>query len=121
MKRTGGFTPPVKQMVLKRSQEIRKEWSSDSSMPRKLKISYTGKKIHYEPTPIMEFRDSEETIRFFRPKDQLKVASIKTFRALQNKLNREDDDKAWFDGILKKQIEINEENLRTKRRSSRNK
>ena len=45
MKRTGGYTPPAKQMVLKRIQEIRNEWSSDSSMPRKLRIPYTGKKF----------------------------------------------------------------------------
>ena len=28
-------------------------------MLRKLKIPYTGKKIHFEPTSIMEFKDSQ--------------------------------------------------------------
>ena len=82
MKRTGGFTPPAKQMVLKRILEIRKEWSSDACLQRRLKIPYTGKKIHHEPTPIMEFRDSQGVRRFFRPKDQLKVASLNILKTL---------------------------------------
>ena len=106
MKRTGGFTTPAKQMVLRRIQEIRNEWTSDASLPRKLKIPYTGKKIHYEPETIMEFRDNEGTRRFFRPKDQLKTASIKTLKTLQFKLNVEDSDEEWFHGIFQKHIEI---------------
>jgi len=92
MKRTGGFTPPAKQMVLKRILEIRKEWNSDASLQRRLKIPYTGKKIHHEPTPVMEFRDNQGVRRFFRPKDQLKVASLNTLKTLQCKLNRQDSD-----------------------------
>ena len=121
MKRTRGYTPPSKQMVLKRIQEIRNEWKSDNSLPRKLKIPYTGKKIHHEPTPIMEFRDNPGVRRFFRPKDQLKIASIKTLKTLQSKLNRENSDKEWFYKIFQKPIEINEEKLKSRRRSSRNK
>ena len=121
MKRTGGFAPPAKQMVLKRIQEIRKEWSSDSSMPRKLKIPYTRKKIHYEPTPIMEFRDNQGVRRFFRPKDQLKAASMNTLKTLQSKLNRQDSDEEWFYRIFQKQIEILDEKLKSRRRSSRKK
>ena len=96
MKRTGGFTPPPKQMELKRIQEIRNEWNSDDSLPRKLKISYTRKRIHHEPTPIMDFRDNQGVRRFFRPKDQLKAASIKTLKTLQSKLNRQDSEEEWF-------------------------
>ena len=102
MKRTGGFTPPAKQMVLKRILEIRKEWSSDASMPRRLKIPYTAKKIHHEPTPIMEFRGSQGVRRFFRPKDQLKIASMNTLKTLQSKLNRQDSDGEWFYKIFLK-------------------
>ena len=122
MKRTGGFTQPAKQMVLKRIQEIRSGWNSDSSLPRKLKIPYTGKKIHYEPTPIMEFRDNQGVRRFFRPKDQLKVANLSTLKSLQSKLNRQDSDEEWFYKIFQRQIEILEEKLKSRRRrSSRNK
>ncbi|KAL1826370.1 hypothetical protein ACET3Z_004782 [Daucus carota] len=122
MKRTGGFTPPSKQMVLKRILEIRKEWTSDASLQRRLKIPYTGKKIHHEPTPLMEFRDSQGVRRFFRPKDQLKVASLNTLKTLQSKLNRQDSDEEWFHRIFQKQIDILEEKLKSRRRrSSRNK
>ena len=109
-------------MVLKRILEIRKEWSSDASLQRRLKIPYTGKKIHHEPTPIMEFRDSQGVRRFFRPKDQLKVASMNTLKTLQSKLNRQDSDEEWFYRIFQKQIDILEEKLKSRRRrSSRNK
>uniref|UniRef100_U9TCG5 Uncharacterized protein n=1 Tax=Rhizophagus irregularis (strain DAOM 181602 / DAOM 197198 / MUCL 43194) TaxID=747089 RepID=U9TCG5_RHIID len=122
MKRTGGFTPPAKQMVLKRILEIRKEWNSDASLQRRLKIPYTGKKIHHEPTPVMEFRDNQGVRRFFRPKDQLKVASLNTLKTLQSKLNRQDSDEEWFYRIFQKQINILEEKLKSRRRrSSRNK
>ena len=107
MKRIGGFTPPGKQMVLKRIQEIRKKWSSDSSMPIKLKIPYTGKKIQSEPTP----------------KDQLKAASMNTLKTLQFKLNRQDSDEDWFYKIFQKhEIDFLEEKLKSRgRRSSRKK
>ena len=82
IKRNGGFTTPSKQMLLRRIQEIQNEWNYDSSLPRKLKILYTGKKIHYEPEPIMEFRDNNGARKFFRPKDQLKISSIKTLKIL---------------------------------------
>ena len=109
-------------MVLKRILEIRKEWSSDASLQRRLKIPYTGKKIHHGPTRIMEFRDSQGARRFFRPKDQLKVASMNTLKTLQSKLNRQDSDEEWFYWIFQKQIDILEEKLKSRRRrSSRNK
>ena len=119
MKRTGGFTPPAKQMVLKRIQEIINEWNH--SLPRKLKIPYTGKRIHHEPTPIMEFRDNQGVRRFFRPKDQLKAASIKTLKTLLSKINRQDIDEEWYYRIFQKQIEMLEEKLKSRRRSFRNK
>ncbi|XP_063938017.1 uncharacterized protein LOC135147904 [Daucus carota subsp. sativus] len=105
MKRTGGFTPPAKQMVLKRILEIRKEWNSDASLQRRLKIPYIGKKIHHEPTPIMEFRDSQGVMRFFRPKDQLKIASLNTRKTLQSKLNRQDSDEEWYAIELEEELE----------------
>ena len=70
---------------------------------------------------IMEFRDNDVTKRFFRPKDQLNIASIITLKTLQSKLNTEDSDEVWFYRIFQKQIEINEENIKTKRRSYTNK
>ena len=45
MKRTLGFTPFTKQIILKRILEIRKEWASNTSLPRMLKIPFTGKKF----------------------------------------------------------------------------
>ena len=121
MKRTGGFTSPAKPMVLNRIQEIRNNWTSETSLPRKLKIPYTGKKIHLEPHPLMEFRYSSGVRRFFRLKDQLKVASGNTLRILQSKLNTEDQEEAWFHRIFQKQIDFIEEKLRLRRKSSRTK
>ena len=100
MKRTGGFTPPGKQLVLRRIQEIRNECTSKTGLSRKLKIPFTGKKIHYETVPIMEFRDKEGTRRFFRSKDQLRIASIATLKSLHAKVNKYDSDEARFYRIL---------------------
>ncbi|KAL1826848.1 hypothetical protein ACET3Z_005260 [Daucus carota] len=70
----------------------------------------------------MEFRDNQGVRRFFRPKDQLKVASLNTLKTLQSKLNRQDSDEEWFYRIFQKQIDILEEKLKSRRRrSSRNK
>ena len=121
MKRTGGLATPAMEMVLRRIQEIQNEWNYDASLPRKLKIPYTGKKIHYEPEPIMEFRDNNGTRRFFMHKDQLKTASIKTLKTLQSKLNVKESDEACIHRIFQKQIKILEEKLMSRRRSSRNK
>ena len=112
MKRTGGFTTPAKQMVLRRIQEIQNEWNSDDSLPRKLKIPYTGNKIHYEPEPVLEFRDNNGTRRFFRPKDQLKISSIKTLKTLQSKLKVEvEDGDKGFIGFSKSRLRFLKKSL----------
>ena len=70
---------------------------------------------------MMESRDQEGCRRFLRLKDQLKKASIETLRVLQSKLNKKDIDEACFYKKFQKQIEINKEKLKKRRKSSRDK
>ena len=63
----------------------------------------------------MEFKDNEGTQGDFSGPKQLKIASIKTLKTLQSKLNVEDSDEAWLHKIFQKQIEIHEEKLKSRR------
>ena len=91
MKKTTGYTPEAKIMVLNKITEIRKSWASEDSLPRKLKIPFTGNRIHHQPYWMMEFRDENGCRRFFRMEDQLKKADNKTLKFLQTKLDPTDE------------------------------
>lgn len=119
IKRTGGIHSYAKQQILKKVNEIRANWERPDGLPRKLRIPYTRKKIHFEPDHLMEFRDKDNCRRFFRLRDQLRVASNEYLEFLQSQLSDQVAEESAFYGILQRQIEFNNDREKDSRRPSK--
>ena len=62
--------------VQQKIYSIRREKASIDDLPTKMIMpNPTNKKIHFEPFYMMEFRDAQGQMRFFRMEDNLKTAS----------------------------------------------
>ena len=104
----------VQQQICK----LRREKVVDDDLPTRMIVpNSTGKKIHFEPFYMMEFRDETCQRRFFRMEDNLKTASNEVLSQLQQFLDDRDEDEHLFKVALQRQLE---ENLAKKRKRKRN-
>ena len=107
IKKRHGFKVQARSELVTKISQLRQSWNNPDSLPKKLKIPYTGRVIHLQPYWMMEFRDRDNCRRFFRIEDQLGKASNETLLFLQSKLNTEDEEEAMFYRRLQAQIEEN--------------
>ena len=71
--------------VQRRICQIREEKAPTDDLPTKLiQPNPSNINIHFQPFYMMELRDAEGQIRFFRMKDNLKTASNEHLRILQS-------------------------------------
>lgn len=120
MRRQGGFTLEEKMLFPNKINEIRISWNDKGALLEKLTIPFTGQKIRCEPEDMMKFREQDGFKRFFRIKDQLKVANNSSLKFLQTKLNSKVRDEGEFYGIHQEHIEYNELREQRVKQSGRN-
>lgn len=100
----GAYSEGARTTVREKIMAIRETWQE---LPKVLEIPYTGKVVHKVPHHLIEFRDKGGVRRFFRLKDQLKIAHNDILRFLQTKLRSQVGEEADFHRILQDQIEKN--------------
>ena len=87
---------------------MRREKDSTDDLRTKMIVpNPTNKKIHFEPFYMMEFRDAQGQMRFFRMEDNLKTASNQDLRTLQTYLDDRVEDEYRFKLALQRQLEQN--------------
>ena len=121
IQKDSGFTRTAKTEILNKIANIRKTWREPNALPRTLLIQERGITIHKSPHWLMEFRDDKGVRRFFILEDQLKIASNKTLKEMQSKLDISVEDEAEFFRQLQLQIGENDKGLGKKTREQRRK
>ena len=85
---------------------MRREKAATDDLPTKMIVpNPTNKKIHFEPFHMMEFRDAQGQMRFFRMEDNLKTAINQDLRTLQTYLDDRVEDEYRFKSALQRQLE----------------
>ena len=102
------FGRQVANDVQQKIYHIRKKKANNEDLPTRMIIpNPTGRKIHFEPLYMMEFRDSQGQMRFFRMEDNLNTASDEDLKTLQLYLNDNDEDEYRFKQALQRQLDHN--------------
>ena len=87
---------------------IRREKVSADDLPARMIVpNPTSKKIHIEPFYMMEFRDVQGKMRFFRMEDNLKIVINEYLRTIQTYLDDRVEDEHRFKLGLQRQLEHN--------------
>ena len=88
--------------------QIRKDKASNEDFPTRMIVpNPKGKKIHFEPFYMMEFRDAQGQRRFSIMEDNLKTASNEDLKTLQLYLDDNDEDEYRFKHALQRQLDHN--------------
>lgn len=105
MSNAKGYTQTLRTVVMKKMEEISREWNTPSELPKRINLPYQSCKVHQNPDRLMEFRDSQDTKRFFRMKDHTPKADVDILRFMQMRLNPSDKEENMFRRQLQKFID----------------